>query len=39
MSEPLLIAQKTEIDGTVQCFLRPDKAITLQTISDIASFL
>ena len=26
MSEPLLIAQKTAADGTVQCFLRPDKA-------------
>ena len=26
MSEPLLIAQKTAADSTVQCFLRPDKA-------------
>ena len=26
MSEPILIAQKTNADGNIQCFLRPDKA-------------
>ena len=26
MSEPILIAQKTTVDGNIHCFLRPDKA-------------